>query len=188
MIKGRTIEVLEEFKKVISALDESQLESFMNELIKVNDENKKVFCIAAGRANLCIRALSMRLMQMGFSSYMVFDTCTPAIAEGDLLIACSGSGKTESTIMIADQAKKKNARVIAITKDKNSKLAQKADNVLVLSTKPITKKLQTNGSEFEQILFIMNDNICVELMLRLGFIPSIDEIDKFIMIRHANLQ
>lgn len=49
---------------------------------------------------MIMRTFAMRLMQIGFRSYVVFDTNTPAIEAGDLLIAGSGSGTTETVCVI----------------------------------------------------------------------------------------
>ena len=164
-------------------MSEQEIEAVLQELLRVKRENKKVYTIAAGRANLIMRTFAMRLMQIGFRSYVVFDTNTPAIEAGDLLIAGSGSGTTETVCVIARQAKERGARLVLISKNNTAPLAREADAVLQIPT-----QLQTKGSEFEQSLFILCDNIGVELMLRLGCIRQIRDIDPFIRVLHANLQ
>lgn len=53
-----------------------------------------------------------------------------AIQSGDVLVACSNSGKTDEVIRVADKAKSIGAVLILITSDDNSEIAGKADVVL----------------------------------------------------------
>ena len=53
-----------------------------------------------------IRGLAMRLMHMGYTSFVVGETITPAIQPGDLLVIASGSGSTETLTVIAEKCKK----------------------------------------------------------------------------------
>ena len=46
----------------------------------------------------------MRLMQMGYISYVVGETITPALKEGDLLIVASASGETNSVCQAVKSA------------------------------------------------------------------------------------
>lgn len=84
--------------------------------------------------------------------------------------------------VIARQAKERGARLVLISKNNTAPLAREADAVLQIPTQLCTQKLQTKGSEFEQSLFILCDNIGVELMLRLGCIRQIRDIDPFIRV------
>lgn len=187
-VLSRTLAVTDTLKEILSGVSEQEIEAVLQELLRVKRENKKVYTIAAGRANLIMCTFAMRLMQIGFRSYVVFDTNTPAIEAGDLLIAGSGSGTTETVCVIARQAKERGARLVLISKNNTAPLAREADAVLQIPTQLCTQKLQTKGSEFEQSLFILCDNIGVELMLRLGCIRQIRDIDPFIRVLHANLQ
>lgn len=183
-----TLSALESLKAVLGGVSEAEVDTLVEELLRVKKEKKKVYVIAAGRANLIMRTFAMRLMQIGFHSYMVFDTTTPAMEAGDLLIAGSGSGTTETVVVIARQAKRLGARIVLFTKNPDSTLASKADYVVRIPTDLCTQKLQTKGSVFEQSMFLLCDNIGVALMERLGCIRDIDEIDIFIKKLHANLQ
>ena len=106
-VLSRTLAVTDTLKEILSGVSEQEIEAVLQELLRVKRENKKVYTIAAGRANLIMRTFAMRLMQIGFRSYVVFDTNTPAIEAGDLLIAGSGSGTTETVCVIARQAKER---------------------------------------------------------------------------------
>ena len=59
---------------------------------------KKIYVAGAGRSLLTLRCLAMRLMHLGFESYVVGDTTTPAFEKEDLRIAGSGSGETKGLV------------------------------------------------------------------------------------------
>ncbi len=187
-IVERALATADCLKEILSGVSPQELESVLQELIRVRQEGRKVYITAAGRANLVMRTFAMRLMQIGLTSYVVSDSNTPAVQAGDVFSAGSGSGTTETVAVVARQAKGKGDRIVLISKSAGSPLAQLADAVLQIPTGRRTRKLQTKGSEFEHSLFVLCDSIGVELMFRLGCIREIEEIDPFIQILHANLQ
>lgn len=162
-IIDRALATADSLKEILSGVSAQELESVLQELVRVRRESRRVYITAAGRANLVMRTFAMRLMQIGLTSYVVSDTNTPAIQAGDLLIAGSGSGITETVAVIARQAKETGARIILISKSAGSPLARLADTVLQIPTGRRTRKLQTRGSEFEHSLFVLCDSIGVEL-------------------------
>ena len=64
----------------------------------------RVFLAGAGRSGLVLRMAAMRLMHLGLDVHVAGDTTTPAIREGDLLIAASGSGTTAGVVKAASTA------------------------------------------------------------------------------------
>ena len=75
----------------------------------------------------------MRLMHLGYTVYVVGETITPALREGDLLVGVSGSGKEYQRYRCRpEKQKKKNGVVIAVTSKKESPLAGYADQVLII--------------------------------------------------------
>ena len=79
-------------------------------------------------------------MQIGYISYVVGETITPAIKEGDLLIVASASGETNSVCQAVKSAQKENVKVITITANEQSTLykLQQALITIKVSTKYIT--------------------------------------------------
>jgi 6-phospho-3-hexuloisomerase len=59
--------------------------------------------MAAGRSGLALKMAAMRFMQ--YTVFIVGETNTPAILEGDLLLVASGSGTTSSVVSSAEKAK-----------------------------------------------------------------------------------
>lgn len=82
--------VLDELEKAAGEIQEQQCEEFCNAIIAA----RRVFISAAGRSLLMMRAFGMRLMQLGFTVYVVGETVTPAIGVDDILLVGSGSGET----------------------------------------------------------------------------------------------
>ena len=88
-IKSILKSITEELAECYAAMDEEQIQEWERRIKKAN----RIYVAGAGRSLLMIRGFAMRLMHMGFVSYVVGETVTPAIAPGDLLIIASGSGK-----------------------------------------------------------------------------------------------
>jgi 6-phospho-3-hexuloisomerase len=134
------------------------------------------------------RAFAMRLMHLGLSSFAVGETTTPAIAGGDLLLACSASGETHVTIVVSRVAHEAGARVFAITASPDSPMAKLADETIVIpapskrSQRWSDRSAQYGGSLFEQALLILLDAVSAEIGRRLGRRPQ--DLDS----RHANLE
>lgn len=158
-------------------MDESDAELFIRSIM----ESKRIFVHGVGRSGMIARAFAMRLMHLGFTVYVVGETITPAIYPEDLFIAVSGSGKTSSVYIVARAAKKKKARVAAITSDPNSELARGADLVVRVRGRVLSsvrqdydarqlvgehEPLAPLGTLFELSAMVFLDSIVDELMLR----------------------
>jgi len=177
--KGVLRLILSEVRDVLSKIDEQEAEAFIQEILKA----KRIFLIGVGRSGLMARCFAMRLMQMGFPTYVVGETITPAIEEGDLLVVCSASGEKHLVLEFSSLAKKKRAAVCVLTAEKDSSLSRLAD----LSIKiPVSSKgstsIQLLGSLFEQSLLLYFEGVVLTLTRSLNI--SGEEMRK----RHANLE
>jgi len=150
----------------------------------------RIFVVGAGRSGLCMKAFGMRLMHMGRIVHVVGDTITPGIAAGDLLVICSGSGRTFSLLTMASQAKSRGAKILLFTTDAGSPLAKMADHLVVI-TAPSYKayesghdltSVQPLGTLFEQSMLILCDSLILGLMQRTG-VSAVKMFE-----RHANLE
>jgi 6-phospho-3-hexuloisomerase len=65
----------------------------------------RIFVLGEGRSGLAVRMAAMRLMHLGLRVHVVGETTTPALNDGDVLIAASGSGDTPGVVMTAEQAR-----------------------------------------------------------------------------------
>lgn len=66
-----------------------------------------------------MKAVAMRMMHAEKEVYVVGETITPAIRNGDVLIVLSGSGTTSSSVHSATQASKSGATVFLVTADED---------------------------------------------------------------------
>jgi 6-phospho-3-hexuloisomerase len=150
-------------------------------------EARRVYVIGLGRSGFLLRMFAMRLMQIGLQAHVVGDATTPAIATGDLLIALSGSGRTESVLLMARKAKYYGARVLAITSSLATPLAEMADLAVIVPSGSIKTDISMPtrlplANALEQAMAIFLD--CVGAMLA----EQRGENNSTMMRRHANLE
>ncbi|MDR7130185.1 6-phospho-3-hexuloisomerase [Algoriphagus sp. 4150] len=175
--------IYKEHLNLSNHMDFSQLAAIIPQ-IKAADQ---IFVMGMGRSGLMMKAAAMRLMHLGFKVNVIGETTTPAIGEGDLLIAGSGSGTTKSIVNAATTAQKVKAGIICFTTDGNSALAKLSDSTVIL---PAAQKQLANesisaqyaGSLFEQALLIMFDALIQVLWKNDG--STAEELWK----RHSNME
>ncbi|WP_341636646.1 6-phospho-3-hexuloisomerase [Staphylococcus casei] len=145
-----TIEIiLNEIQEVMHLVDEQEIDDVATVLTK----DKRIFVVGAGRSGFQGKGFAMRLMHIGYQSYVVGETITPSVQKGDVWVAISGSGTTESIVTQTEKVKKLGVHVIALTSDVNSKLAQVADKSIIV---PGATKMNT-GVESTQLLSSLFD-------------------------------
>jgi len=126
----------------------------------------RIFVYGAGRSGLMLKALAMRLMQLGKTVFVVGETITPSIQKGDLLIVASASGATHSVCHYAEAAVNMQADVLVITAQSDSALAKisKPDVIIPASTKhTLAASGQLMGSLFEQAVLLLSDAVTMAL-------------------------
>lgn len=130
-VKSSVRNIISEISSVLEEIDENTVEEIIIEILKAN----KIFIVGAGRSGLVGKAFAMRLMQIGFKVYVVGETITPSMDEGDLLIAISNSGETKSVCLASQIAMSLKGKIIVITSIKNSRLAKKATKTIIIDAK-----------------------------------------------------
>ena len=178
--------VTAELAECLSSVSPSSVECAIDEITGC----KRVFLAGTGRSGSGIRAHAVRLMHMGRTVHVVGDVTTPPITHKDLLLIGSGSGRTASLVNMAEKANNTGARVLLVTIDPESPLAQFANCVVeipapapkVISSRAPAKSIQPMGNLFEQALFILLDIFTMMIMEREGLTSD----DMF--ARHANLE
>ncbi|MDD3622361.1 MAG: SIS domain-containing protein [Methanofollis sp.] len=133
----------EKVAETARSLDQEQAAGFVDHLLAA----RRVYVVGAGRSGLVARAFAMRLCHLGMEAYVVGETITPALREGDTLVAFSGSGETTSVVDFSETVKELNGRICLITATPDSKLGRMADCVVDLgaSAPPIT----TSSGQYE---------------------------------------
>lgn len=86
-----------------------------------------------GRSGLALRAFATRLAELGRPAQIVGEPGAGACRAGDLVLLCSGSGRSESLLVVADRAIRLGARVAVLTAAPVSPLARLATLRVLLS-------------------------------------------------------
>jgi len=183
-IKRSVGQILDEMAAAVDAVSPEGLERLVAAVLKA----ARVYVVGGGRSGLMARAFAMRLMHLDLAAYVVGETTTPAIRGGDLLVACSASGRTQVTVLMSKVAQEAGAHVFAMTATPDSPMALLADETIVLpapskrSADTDDRSAQYGGSLFEQVLLVLLDAVSAEIGRRLGTPPQ--QLDS----RHANLE
>jgi len=190
-------EIANHVLRVSELLNEEEVERLLSILVRAREDGKKVLVVGAGRSGLVARAFAMRLMHLGFNVYVLGETITPSISDGDVVIAVSGSGRTQVVVSVAAAAKRVGATVVAITSYPSSPLGRVSNCVVRVPGRTkiaeetdyfarqvlgIYEPLAPLGTLFEDTVMVFFDGLIVELMGRLGITE--EEMRK----RHANVE
>jgi len=76
---------------------------------------KRIFVYGAGRSGLVSKAFAIRLVHLGFQTFVIGETIGAPIKKGDLVCIVSGSGETIPAVMTAEIAKNLDATLIVVT-------------------------------------------------------------------------
>lgn len=87
-------QIVAEITGVIAKMDEGDIERAMPLIGKTG----RVYATGEGRSGFQARSFAMRMMHIGYTSYMMGETICPSMHEGDVLLAISGSGTTRRTV------------------------------------------------------------------------------------------
>lgn len=159
-------EILKEVNKVVLNVNEKEVEEMVNLL----DKSNSIFVDGEGRSGFQAKGFAMRLMHIGYKSYVMGETITPALKKNNIYIAISGSGTTKNTLSNAKSAKNLGLKVIAVTSKRNSPLSEIADIVLEVPGKVKSDgeggSIQLLSSLFDQAVHIVLDWVCLLISKR----------------------
>jgi 6-phospho-3-hexuloisomerase len=143
--------------------------------------SRRVFFVGAGRTGLVARTLVMRLRQMGREAFMAGEAATPAANVKDLVIVCSGSFRSTTTLAIYERTVEAKIPTAVITSSAGAPNYGKASLVLVI---PVDKhaKLAPLGTMFELSLQLLFDSWVLAWMAEWGI------GEKSMRARHANIE
>ncbi|QNS07815.1 6-phospho-3-hexuloisomerase [Streptomyces xanthii] len=157
--------VLDEMRGVLAAVDAGQLDALASTLLAA----RRVFVAGEGRSGFMAKAFAMRLMHLGLPVHVIGETTTPAVAEGDTVVAVSGSGTTAGTVRVAEQAVKVGAEVHAVTTAPQSPLGVLAASVVLLPAATKYRRpgeaasVQPLSSLFDQATHVALDVVALRL-------------------------
>jgi 6-phospho-3-hexuloisomerase len=126
----------EEFKTLGNLIDANLESDTYIKLVDQLERRTNVFLGGKGTANEIAKMAGVRLFHMktflGDNVFMTRGVNTPHPRAGDLEILLSFSGETKPVILWCDVLKQFNGTVLAITSCKDSTLAKKADECIIL--------------------------------------------------------
>ena len=168
----------------IHQAEEFLTEDSINEFMEIILSSNNIFVTGAGRSGLAAKAFAMRLMHLGLSSYVVGETISPAIYEGDCILAISGSGETNTVVSAARISKNRGAKVLALTSFPQSTLGELSDAIIVVKGRTkveaddenyLKRQIKGNytsltplGTAFELTSLVFLDGMVSELMNKMG--------------------
>jgi 6-phospho-3-hexuloisomerase len=174
-------DVLKQIEKELKdVLDKINIEN-TKKLINLIKKAKRIFLVGSGRSELVAQAFAMRLTQMNLQAEVVGLPTTPAAKKGDLLIAISGSGETDTTTEVVENAKEQRLTICSITASPDSSIAKASDLVIELKT-GTKESIEPLGTLFEQSALLYLDAVIVRLMETAGI------KEKKLRKRHASLE
>lgn len=184
--KEISLAVAQEIADTLGRIDPKQTDGMLDAILGA----KRIFVAGAGRSLLMMRGLAMRLMHMGFDSFVVGETVTPAISPEDILLIGSGSGETGTLTVMAQKAKKVGAMLGLFTIYPDSTIGKLADCVVRIDAattkgeRESRQSIQPGANTFEQCLLLIGDSLVIQAISK----RSITEENKELMKRHANLE
>jgi 6-phospho 3-hexuloisomerase len=162
-------------------VEERTLEEFLAAL----QPARRVFLYGRGRSGFVARAFAVRLMHLGYQTYVVGETITAPVKRDDVVVLVSGSGSTYPVVMTAELGRRQGATVVAITADPESEIARLAHVVVPLlppEGNGQRARLAPLGTLFETSAWLFFDAVVAMLMERLG------ETEALMRKRHATLE
>lgn len=168
-------------KDILSVVPEEEISKVKKLFLK----SDRVFVYGAGRSGLVAKAFAIRLMHLGFQTFVIGETISAPVQKGDLVVIISGSGETIPAVMTAEIARNLEASVVSITGKRESDIARFADMTLYISAScndVERKKFAPLGTLFEASVWILLDGIIADLL------ESKKECEEDMRSRHATLE
>lgn len=174
--------VMNEIEKIIGNIDPRAIRASLDAL----EHAQRVFVYGAGRSGLVARAFAIRLMHLGYQTFVIGETITAPVAKGDVVVLISGSGETYPVVMTAEIAHNIGATVVSFTRNPERGIARYSDIVVHFEADrkedPVKPQFAPLGTLFESAVWILCDGIVADLMVRLG------QTEVAMRKRHATLE
>ncbi len=171
-------------RKVKDILEKVSQED-IDKVIDLFFRSNRIFVYGAGRSGLVAKAFAIRLVHLGFQTFVIGETITAPVQKGDLVVIISGSGETIPAVMTAEIANNLGAHVVSITAKKKSEIARFANVTLFISAtcnEKERKRFAPLGTLFEASVWILLDGLIAYLL------DSKNETEEIMRSRHATLE
>lgn len=176
---------LEYIQRKIKDILDDVTKKDITQVLKLFFDANRIFVYGAGRSGLVSKAFAIRLVHLGFQTFVIGETIGAPVKKDDLVFLVSGSGETIPAVMTAEITHNIKAKVIVVTGRKNARITKFADIVIALSADckdKERKQLAPLGTLFEASAWILLDSIITELMKKKG------ETEESMRSRHATLE
>ncbi|MFO7677057.1 MAG: 6-phospho-3-hexuloisomerase [Thermoplasmatota archaeon] len=159
--------------------------SDVDKVVSLFFKAKRIFVYGAGRSGLVAKAFAIRLVHLGFQTFVIGETIGAPVKKKDLVFIVTGSGETIPSVMTAEIAHNIGAKVVVVTGIKDAKIVRFADVCLFLYVScddDKRRQLAPLGTLFEASAWILLDSIVAALMKNKG------ETEESMHSRHATLE
>lgn len=196
-VRTVALEIIDAVKASIKAIKEDEVKAVLEAFVEAYKRGNQIIVVGMGRSGLVARSFAMRLMHLGYDIHVVGETITPAMHEGDILFAISGSGTTTFVVAAADIARKAGGRIITLTSYPESVLGKLSHLIVRLPGRTkrevrrnyVSRQIFGNheplaplGTLFEIASQVFLDSLIADLMKELG--KTEEELAK----RHATIE
>lgn len=154
-------------------------------LVDIMQPANRIFTYGRGRSGNVAKAFAVRLMHLGYSTYVIGETITAPVQKDDVVICISGSGTTYPVVMTAELGRRQGARVVAVTANPESEVANLAHLVVPIlppAGNGDREKYAPLGTLFETAAWLLCDGVVALLKERL------QTSEKQMRERHATLE
>ncbi len=169
---------MHEMESILNRVEEKKIKGIIDLFFEANS----IFVYGAGRSGLVAKAFAIRLVHLGFPTFVVGETITKPVKKGDLVVLVSSSGETIPVAMTAEIARRLGAKIISITSNPDSHIARFADIPVILKPKNKDASLAPLGTLFEISAWLFLDGIVAQLM------AEKKETEESMKGRHATLE
>jgi len=157
------LETLDELRGVFAAAPE--LPQRLAELLLA----PRVLLYGQGRTGLALRALTMRLAQLGRDAHFLLDTAPPPLRPGDLFLVNAARGDLASAVALLARARSLGAHTAVITGVATGSALDHADEILHIPAQTWDgASALPLGGQYELALWLLGDLAVDLLMRRLG--------------------
>jgi len=173
--------IQKKIRSILTSVPREDIEKIIEAFFTAN----RIFLYGAGRSGLASKAFAIRLVHLGFQTFVIGETIGAPVKKGDLVCIVSGSGETIPSVMTAEIAKHIGATLVIITGKKHSRITKFADIAIILSADCVEKEQKQFaplGTLFEASTWILLDGIIAELM------EKKKETEESMRSRHATLE
>ena len=95
--------IMDEIEHVVANVKKDEID----QVIGLIQKDRRIFVAGEGRSGFSAKGFAMRLMHLGYTVYVVGETITPAIKEGDILIEYPDPERASALWTLPEKRKRK---------------------------------------------------------------------------------